>query len=120
MKLLSERLRLLPVMVSERLRLVPELVPERLRRFRVPLLSERLRLLSEMFSERLRMLPVILLFPFPPVLYCDFVSPLHFRVLLLSSPSFSPHLSVLPPSLRASALPRTGSRLVAVPAWAPP
>ena len=43
--LLSERLRLLPVMVSERLRLLPELVSERLRRFRVAFLSECLRLL---------------------------------------------------------------------------
>ena len=62
-KLPSERLRLLPVMVSERLRLLPEFVSERLRRFRVMFLSERLRLLPEMFSERLRLLPETFLFP---------------------------------------------------------
>ena len=83
--LLSERPRLLPEMVSERLRLFPVMVLKRLRLFPEMLLSERLRLLPEMVSERLRLLPEILLSPSFPRDSCRL-----FRPVLRSS---------VPPSL---------------------
>ena len=118
-----ERLRLLPVMVSERLRLLPVILLFR-RRFELP--------------SHFRLLPFYLIsagdFELPSLLPvgdsvsvsdCDDASFIpaddfdRFLLLYLSFPH-DPYLLPSPPFVSPSALPRTGSRLVAVPAWAPP